>query len=361
MANLFECIIDATVESELGVPSSTSNITLYDMVRWANRGQDIIASKTNCIERLTTISSVAKQKDYTLGADFIRPMRVDFVDGSHTVTHLEYCDIIKFRSLESDVTTSTRPGVYTIFGNKLRVFPPLTSSAGTGACTASITATATTITGMTTTDLPSSGRGLWASEVISWTGKTTTTLTGVERGLEGTTAAAHDGTSTATTITERDIYLWANSRYKVRPMTVYTTGTCAFALNDATVTGTSTNFLANVNVGDQIGTGTNPNKWYTVLSVTSDVALEMTANFGEANVSTTSYVCSSTYDIPVENAELITLYLLFRINKKLQMEPMATQYENEFNEKCQLLLADVVYNNPGAYPNVFDVDSPGNM
>jgi hypothetical protein len=360
MANLWECIIDATLECELGTPSTTSNVTIYDLVRWANRGQDIIATKTDCIERLYTASTVANQQDYTLDDSFIRPQRVEWIQGTQSIYALDYKDIIKMRSLQSMTNSTGTPSIYTVFGNKLKIYPPVASSAGTASCTANITATATTITGITsTTNLASSGRALWDSEVISWTGKTSTTLTGVERGLEETTAAAHDGTSSPTTITERDIFVWGSARYKIRQMNIYSTGTCAFALGDATVTGTGTNFLANVNVGDQIGTGPNPSKWYTVLSVTSDVALELTSNFGEANVATTSYICSTTYDIPVENAELITLYLIFRIKKKLEIEPQASAYEQEFYTKVQELKADVIYNNPGEYPVAQDVDNPG--
>lgn len=68
-------------------------------------------------------------------------------------------------------------------------------------------------------------------------------------------------------------------------------GTIALTSGDATVTGTGTSFTTQVEANDKIRVG---GVTYTVLSVTNDTALELTANAG-ANVSTTAYKI-----IPVE-------------------------------------------------------------
>lgn len=359
MPNLFECIMDACVEGELGVPSTTSNITQYDLVRWANKGQDIIADRTNCIEKRITFSSVADQLEYVPDSSFIRPIQIDFVQGTQNIYTLKNKDILKMRGLESWNTTSSHPDCFTMFNRKIRINPVVSSSAGTASMTASITASLTTITVDSTSSFPSHGRAIMDSEVFEYTGKTDTTFTGVTRGVEGTTASTHDGTSTAVTVTERDLNVWCVARYGDRIQRVYNTGTCLFTNASTTVTGTSTFFLANVFPGDQIGTGTNPSKWYTVASVTSNTVLVLTVAYGEATTLSTTYVASSVPDVPQENSELISLYLLYRIKKKLELEPMATQLQNEFDAKTDQLRTSFMYNNTTEYPDMQNEDNGG--
>lgn len=63
--------------------------------------------------------------------------------------------------------------------------------------------------------------------------------------------------------------LWGNKEY------LALTGTVATTTGDATVTGTTTEFLTEVSNGDTIVIGANT---YVVLSVTDDLALELTSN-----------------------------------------------------------------------------------
>jgi hypothetical protein len=354
--NFWECILDACRKCNLGIPNSTSNITLYDLIRWGNTGHDIIANKTDCIEKLVTFSTVANQLEYTPDASFIRPIHADYFQSTSSLQHIQFMDIIKFRYYEgSYISSMGGPCIGAMFGNKIRLLPIVTTSAPTTTMSANISKNATSITGLASTaSFHNAGRGIIGTDVFEYTAKTATTFTGVTWGLEGTTAAAHDGSVTPLTVTARDLNVWCNARYKVRPQYVYNTGTCGFVLNDATVTGTSTNFLANVFPGDFIGTSTNPSKWYQVLSVTDDTHLELTSNFGETTVSTTSYVATSGLDIPQENSELLTLYMLYNIKKKQEIEPIASQYQNEFEAKVQQLRIDTLYNNSTVYPSLID-------
>lgn len=350
--NLWECIIDACIETEIGVPSTTSNVAIFDLVRWANKGQDIIADKSLCIEKQATFSSVASQMDYVPDVSFIRPVKVDYTKGSNNIYDLTAKDIIKFREMMDGGFNMGWPEYYSVFEGKLKIYPPPSASAASTTFTGNIAKNATSITGLASTaSIPSRGRGVVDGDVCEWTNKTDTTVTGVTWGLEGSTAVAHDGSVTPKTLTVRDINLWFNSRYKNRTMYIYSTGTCGFVLNDATVTGTATNFLANVFPGDYIGTGLNPTKFYQILSVTDDTHLELTTNFGETTVTTTSYIATSGIDIPAESSELLIHYMIGRIFKKLNIEPQATQYQNEFEAKTQALFINMVYNNKGSYPN----------
>jgi hypothetical protein len=155
-------------------------------------------------------------------------------------------------------------------------------------------------------------------------------------------------------VTERDIIIWSKVRYKSRPFTIYNTGTCAFANADATVTGTSTFFLANIFTQPvwEIGTGTNPTKFYTVSSLTDNTHLEMTAAFGEANVSTTNYIASPVIEMPKEHRDLLSKYLIYRTWRKLEETDKANEIEDEFLDSLKLLKAKMVDRSDTVYPTM---------
>lgn len=81
-------------------------------------------------------------------------------------------------------------------------------------------------------------------------------------------------------------------------MKEYTTGTCATAAGDATVTGTGTDFVNNVSPGDAFRKDLYSQDWYLVSSVTDATHLELTATY-PITTTTTAYTCCNVPQCPV--------------------------------------------------------------
>jgi hypothetical protein len=81
-------------------------------------------------------------------------------------------------------------------------------------------------------------------------------------------------------------------------MSEYTTGTCATAAGDATVTGTGTDFTNNISAGDAFRMDSVSDDWYLVSSVTDGTHLELTANYPSTKT-TAAYTISEIPKYPV--------------------------------------------------------------
>jgi hypothetical protein len=349
--NFWECIIDAANETETGTPGASTVPTLTEYIRWGRKAQDIIADSTGAIEKLITRSTVARQSEYSMPAEFIRPAHIEWVQATSSINILTEKDIHEFRRMQAYSYATGDPTYSSLWDGKIYVYPFPSSSAKTTTLDGGLSAAATTIPVASTTGFAAFGRAVVDSEVFEYTNVTATSFTGCVRGVEGTTAATH---LTGATVTERDLQIFSKCRYQTRELNVYTTGTCAFNLASATVTGTSTNFLANVFPGMLIGTGTNPSKWYTVSAVASDTSLTLTTTFGEANVSTTSYVACTDIDLPAENSDLLTLYMIMKTKRRMELYDQAVVMERDWREQVTGLRAAMNDRTDQGYPVMRD-------
>lgn len=330
MANIFELIQDSAEETEAGVPSSTSVPTINEYIRWANLAKDIITNETGCLEQVISFSSVARQEEYDLPAKAIRPVRVEWVQGTQSIYEMKYKDFAEYRRLQEFTSeASMNPRIYSLFNKNLHISPALSSSAGATTLDGDHTAAIVTITVVSTANFPTRGRVVIGSEVITYTNTTATTLTGCVRGSDGTLATTHSDTDA---VTERDIRVYTTVRHLVRPFTYYTTGTSAFTQGATSVVGTGTLFTDYVHTQPkwEIGTGTNPDKFYEIASITNDTTMVLTSDFLEADVSTTNYVAVPVLEIPEEYKSLITLYLIHRTWKRLEETDKSNQVYLEF-------------------------------
>ena len=149
-------------------------------------------------EEIFSFSSVASTSDYSLSTR-IAPGKV------HTLKFdsqpLVKLNNNRWEMLHWDSNSTGDPSHFSVFGNRLRVWPIGTSAATSTTLNGNITATDTSITLTSTSGFRDPGRVIIDSEVISYDRIITTQLLGCRRGLEGTTAASHTDT---TTVTERD-------------------------------------------------------------------------------------------------------------------------------------------------------------
>lgn len=80
----------------------------------------------------------------------------------------------------------------------------------------------------------------------------------------------------------------------------YETGTVDVTNGDATVTGTGTAWLTNVKIGDKLHVGADAQRdpdaaWVTVLSITDDTHLELTANWAGSTLTTQDYTIRKVF------------------------------------------------------------------
>jgi hypothetical protein len=342
--NLFEAIIDAASETSSGIPSSTTVPTINEYVRWANIGQNIIAEQTDVIDKTITFPTVAKQKVYDPGVSLVRPRRVEFLNSNSWVP-LEYLSLDDFRATRGPNTTTGTPVCYTVWDNKIEIYPAYGTAATTFVVSGTQAATVTTINVVSTTGAPSGGGRLYnatTGEKIDYTGLTATSFTGCTRGVEGTVAAALTGTTDSLTIMNLQVH--ATVRYLIRPYSIYTTGTAVFTNASATVTGTSTYFSTNVYKDWEIGTGTNPSKWYTVSSASAAATITLTGLYGEATVNpTTYYVASPPLDIPQQYQPILTDYLVYRTLLRLERTDEANLKRQEMDRKIDDLRVETTH------------------
>lgn len=345
--NLWEIIVDACNELEVSVPSDTSVPSLTEFIRWSNQAQIIISSKTNAIESVKTWSSVVNQRDYPVGSNLIRPLLLEFQENTNMMRCLEWKELDVFRRLNAVYLGTSNPNYWTFFSDKIQITPAVGTAAGSTTLNGTLTSTATIIIVVTSANFPQNGRVIIDSEVISYTGKTLTTLTGCERGIEGSIATSH---TNGTTVTERDLVCHHVAKYIDRTMSIYNTGTAVFTYNSATVTGASTYFLANVYKNWQIGTGSNPTKWYTISEVSSGTTIILATIFGEATTSSTNYVIAPIPDLQSEYHHIISLYLKYRAKLKDEESQQASYYKFEFDKELQLCSEERLEKQISEYP-----------
>lgn len=104
-------------------------ITDADIIRWINDGQrQIVLSNEGLLEKVTTADTVAEQQEYTLPVDILILKHVTLKDqGQESYFRLRPLNLNDFNSYIDgwDGSTFTRglPTVYTIFAEKIILFP----------------------------------------------------------------------------------------------------------------------------------------------------------------------------------------------------------------------------------------------
>ena len=147
-------------------------------------------------EKIKSFSSVANQYEYDLNSTVFALFDVMFDTQPLAIT-----DRHRINGLRWDTDVTGDPTHICMWNRKAVIYPYKTTAADTTTLNGALTATATTITVVSTASFQTQGRIIIEDEVISYTGKTSTTFTGCTRGDEDTTAASHSDT---TTVTERD-------------------------------------------------------------------------------------------------------------------------------------------------------------
>ncbi len=177
--------------------SSISNVEIDEEINLAQRevAHDRLWS---FYETIKSFSTVANQYKYTISTEVHT-----LFDAQFDTQPMIPVPMHKFNLLRWDTDTTGDPTHLAIWDKVAYLYPYPTDSADTTTLNGAISsATATTITVVSSSDFQSQGRIIIDSEVISYTGKTATTFTGCVRGEEGTTATTH---LTAATVTERDV------------------------------------------------------------------------------------------------------------------------------------------------------------
>jgi hypothetical protein len=346
-ANLWTCIIDAAQEANVGIPSSSTLPTLAEYKRWAIRGQDIICLATNCLEQDISFSSVANQQDYDLPAKFLKALDCEWIQSTQSIYQLKYRDTYDFRTEQAWTFSTGYPWFYNIYNNnprKLKIYPATSASATATTLNegGTLSATDTTITVASVSSFPSRGKIVIESEVINYE-KIDTTNNEFEqctRGADGTIATTHADT---TAVTERDIIVHSSVRYLIREHNIYNTLTLKSASTDTITgnTGTLWNVANNAYAGWEFGYGTNPAKWYAIESVDSATQITLTESLAETVTDGDSYIISSPLEIPQEYAELLTLYMIMRTQKKFEL-PVARETAAEFYAKMDDAKIDTI-------------------
>lgn len=336
MSNFWDCIMDAANETESGIPGPTSVPTISEFIRWGNKGQDLLALHTGFLQQLISFATIGRQMPYILPSNVVKPMNVEWVMGTQSKYLLKFMDWIEFRRNQTFGFTTGLPALYsvqTIPGAlMLWIYPPRAGNAVNTNLSADISASALTIPVLTTSGMSNFGRVQIDGEKIDYVNTDATNLycNAGGRGAENTVASTHNGSSSPATVTFMDLLVACTMRYLTQPLTIYTVGQGTFTNGSPTiVAGTAGNapyWAGNVSPNMQIGTGTNPSKWYNISAVGSN--LTVGANFGEATY-TGSYVISSTLDFKQEYADALTLYMIYRTLKRKEMELPANMKQQE--------------------------------
>lgn len=152
-------------------------------------------------ETVRSVSSVQYQRKYDLDND-IQCGKIWAINFDSQP--LAKVNRSRFDMFNWDNNKTGDPTHFSIWNNKIVMYPLPDSSADTDELDGDITASVTTITLADVSDFRAPGRVLIGSEVISFEfiDSENNQLKGCERGKEGTTAAAH---SDGDTVTERDI------------------------------------------------------------------------------------------------------------------------------------------------------------
>lgn len=175
-----------------------------ELTNYINYGETDFCVKTDCLEDISTMSSVQYQADYDLPDNYTKIKRVEIIKGS-SIYEIRPEDLIEhYTGIVK--TTSSPPEGYNIFEEKLRLRERPSSAAPYTTLSAAITTTtATTISLTSGSGFPSNGRVYIDDECIKFWNNSSDTLTGCERGAEGTTKATH---LSGATVYLRDIWVY---------------------------------------------------------------------------------------------------------------------------------------------------------
>lgn len=193
------------VRKNLG-EKSVSFVDDEDINDELNEGQRDIAHERSWpfYEDTFSASTVAYQQRYDIDDDVAYgKLRTVVVRGEP----MGKIDPATFDILQWDAARTGEPTHHHVENNQLVFWPNPSDAAQTTTLNGALSATATSITVVSTSGFSPSGRIIIDSEVISYTNTSTTAFRGCVRGLEETTAATHTST---TTVTERDIIYTAN-------------------------------------------------------------------------------------------------------------------------------------------------------
>lgn len=180
------------------VDEQNSDYTNDEIDEELNAAQDEVSHDRmwSFYEKTKSFSSVANRYEYDLNSTVFALFDVMFDTQPLAIT-----DRHRINGLRWDADVTGDPTHITMWGRKAVIYPYKTTAADTTTLNGALTATAATITVVSTASFQTQGRIIIDSEVISYTGKTATTFTGCTRGEEDTTAASH---SDLVTVTERD-------------------------------------------------------------------------------------------------------------------------------------------------------------
>jgi len=189
------------VRKLLGEKFEDHHITDDDIIYELNEKQRDVYHRRlwSFAEIIFSFSSVANTANYTLDTR-LAPGKVHSL--KFDSQPLVKVDSARWDMLHWDSNSTGDPTHVGVFENRIQVYPIPTSAATTTTLDGAVSsATATSITVVSTSGFRAPGRALIDSEVISYDAISTTQLLGCRRGLEDTTAATH---TTGTTVTERD-------------------------------------------------------------------------------------------------------------------------------------------------------------
>jgi hypothetical protein len=197
--------IIAAVRRILGEPDFKF-LTDEEIIEEINEKQRDVAHERlwSFLEDVFSDSSVAYKKEYKINESVV-------LGKVHAITFksrpLAKIDAHRFDILNWDTSQIGTPTHFSIWNNKIRLYPLPSSSAATTTLNGDISASDTTITVNSTSSFAASGRIKIGDEIISYTSKTATQFLGCERGLEGTTATSH---LSGSEVVERDIVYTAH-------------------------------------------------------------------------------------------------------------------------------------------------------
>jgi hypothetical protein len=179
--------------------------TDQELNTYINDGIDDFCTETDCIECLTTNSTVQYQADYAAPANVTKIKYVEIVKGNSTYQVIPEDLQEQFHGTVK--STSNPPEFYNFWEGNLRLRERPSVSAQSNSLASDINSSDTSLVLNSTSNFPRMGRLLIDNEVIAYWSIATDgiTLNGLQRGLEGSVAAAH---STSAVVTLRDMYIY---------------------------------------------------------------------------------------------------------------------------------------------------------
>lgn len=153
-----------------------------------NEAQLDFSSIGGVVEGDRGFALVANQYEYSPPSDFINTKQL-LLGGEDKLLYVTPRELFNRLNAQEGITGT--PTHWSIWAKVVRVYPAPNAASSSTTLNGALTSSATTITVVSTSGFPTSGRAIIDSEEVQYFATSTTQLLQVKRGQAGTTAASH--------------------------------------------------------------------------------------------------------------------------------------------------------------------------